>query len=56
MNEITLFTDINQIELAVDYHKNTADQFIFEIGRRLSLVKENNLTHEEFSSWKKSWI
>lgn len=54
MNEITLSTDLNQIELEINHHKNIAGQSIWEIGRRLNHVKENDLAHGEFIKWVES--
>ncbi|WP_373815550.1 DUF3102 domain-containing protein [Jeotgalibaca porci] len=54
MNEITLSGDIKQIELEINHHKNIAGQSIWEIGRRLNHVKENDLVHGEFMSWYES--
>lgn len=51
LNEITLSTDLNQIELEINHHKNIAGQSIWEIGRRLNHVKENDLAHGEFIKW-----
>lgn len=54
MNEISLSTDLNQIELEINHHKNIAGHSIWEIGRRLNHVKENDLAHGEFRKWHES--
>ena len=51
MNEIKLSDNLQQIELEIQHHKNIAGQSIWEIGRRLNHVKENDLTHGQFVDW-----
>lgn len=51
MDLIELSNDIKQIELEIKHHKNIAGQSIWEIGRRLNYVKNNDLVHGEFIDW-----
>ena len=51
MNELQLSDDLTTIETEIKSYQNIAGQSIFEIGRRLKHVKENDLIHGEFINW-----
>lgn len=52
MNEIAeLSTDIHVITAEINAYQRVAGEAIFEIGRRLKYVKENDLAHGDFIEW-----
>lgn len=51
MNEIALSSDINVITAQIKSYEEAGNYLIWEIGRRLNFVKENNLAHGNFSIW-----
>lgn len=51
MNELQLSDDLTIIETEIKSYQNIAGQSIYEIGRRLKHVKDNDLAHGEFGKW-----
>ena len=54
MQEMALSNDLTQITTEVKTYQSIGGQAIFEIGRRLKWVKENDLAHGEFVKWVES--
>ena len=48
MQEIELSNDLNQIEFEIKQYEEMAGKGIYEIGRRINWVKQNDLAHGEF--------
>lgn len=51
MNEVALSSDISRIETEIQFYKEKAGESIWEIGRRLNHVKNNDLAHGDFMNW-----
>ena len=51
LNEVALSSNLTQLTTEIKTYQSIGGQAIFEIGRRLKWVKENDLAHGEFGNW-----
>lgn len=51
MQEVALSNDLTKLTTEIKTYQSIGGQAIFEIGRRLKWVKENDLAHGEFGKW-----